>query len=68
MRVVIGADYPENPPNPVGGIQAIVYNTVAHLRTYEDLDLHVVTCEKWHTGQLDRTRVIDDRIHFRCGP
>ncbi len=67
MRVVIGADYPENPPNPVGGIQAIVYNTVEYLRRYKDLDLHVVTCEKWHTRPLVRSRMANDHgvtVHY----
>ena len=48
MRVVVAGDYPEEPPNLVGGIQAVVYNTLLHLGRYDDLDLHVVTCEKGH--------------------
>lgn len=67
IRVVIGADYPEDPPNPVGGIQAIVYNTVEYLRRFGDLDLHVVTCEKWRSAPLDRERTTDDRgvtVHY----
>jgi glycosyltransferase involved in cell wall biosynthesis len=47
MRVVIAGDYPANPPDVVGGIQAVIYNTLQHLATYGDLDIHVVTCEKW---------------------
>lgn len=67
MRVVIGGDYPENPPNPVGGVQAIIYNTVAYLRHYDDLELHVVTCEKWRDRALDKPEVVHDgslTVHY----
>lgn len=47
MRVVIAADFPEDPPNVVGGIQAIVYYTLRRLADYKDLDIHIVSCEKW---------------------
>jgi glycogen(starch) synthase len=47
MRVVIAGDYPLDPPHIVGGIQAVIYNTLQKLGDYGDLDLHVVTCEKW---------------------
>lgn len=46
-RVVIAGDYPADPPSVVGGIQAVIYGTLQYLADYEDLDLHVVTCEKW---------------------
>jgi glycosyltransferase involved in cell wall biosynthesis len=52
MRVVIAGDYPEHPPDLVGGIQAVIYNTLEHLANYPDLDLHIVTCEKWRTRPL----------------
>ena len=54
MRIVIAGDYPEDPPNLVGGIQAVLYNTLQRLGAYGDLDLHVVTCEKWRSRPLDR--------------
>lgn len=47
MRVVIAGDYPDHPPHVVGGIQAVVYSTLLQLGRLQDLDLHVVTCEKW---------------------
>lgn len=47
MRVVIAGDYPEDPPNVVGGIQAVIHNTLEHLGAFADLDLHIVSCEKW---------------------
>jgi glycosyltransferase involved in cell wall biosynthesis len=47
MRVVIAADFPEVPPDVVGGIQAIVYYTLLPLATNEALDIHIVSCEKW---------------------
>lgn len=65
MRVVIAGDYPENPPSLVGGIQAVIYNTLECLGDYADLDLHVVTCEKWRTRPLKQT-VRTDRwtVHY----
>ncbi|MEJ2211158.1 MAG: glycosyltransferase family 4 protein [Anaerolineae bacterium] len=51
MRIVIAGDYPEDPPNLVGGIQAVIYHTLLHLGRYDDLDLHMVTCEKWRRQQ-----------------
>ena len=47
MRIVIAGDFPEQPPNVVGGIQAIIYFTLLRLADYPNLDLHVVSCEKW---------------------
>lgn len=67
MRVVIAGDYPENPPDLVGGIQAVIYNTLQSLGRYEDLDLHVVTCEKWRSRPLDRAQVVDEQqwvVHY----
>jgi glycosyltransferase involved in cell wall biosynthesis len=67
LRVVVAGDYPENPPAILGGIQAVIYNTVQRLRDYEDLDLHVVTCEKWRNRLLDRAQVVQDgrlTIHY----
>ena len=46
-RIVVAGDYPEHPPTIVGGIQAVIHNTLERLGDYDDLDLHVVTCEKW---------------------
>lgn len=57
MRVVITGDYPEDPPNLVGGIQAVIYNTLQHLGAYADLDLHIVTCEKWRSRPLEQAQV-----------
>jgi glycosyltransferase involved in cell wall biosynthesis len=47
MRVVIAGDFPDNPLNIVGGIQAVIYNTLDGLRKFGDLDIHIVSCEKW---------------------
>jgi len=51
----------------LGGIQAVVYNTLQRLRDYGDLDLHVVTCEKWRDRLPDRAQVVQDgrlTIHY----
>ena len=47
MRVVIAGDFPDHPLNIVGGIQAVIYNTLVGLVKYNDLDIHIVSCEKW---------------------
>jgi glycosyltransferase involved in cell wall biosynthesis len=60
MRVVVAGDYPEHPPTIVGGIQAVIYNTLQCLSDYHDLDLHVVTCEKWRDRTHHRTPVVGD--------
>ncbi|HSJ53998.1 MAG TPA: glycosyltransferase family 4 protein [Anaerolineae bacterium] len=54
MRIVIAGDYPEAPPSVVGGIQAVISNTLTHLGACSDLDLHVVSCEKWRSRPLER--------------
>lgn len=67
MRVVIAGDFPEQPPTIVGGIQAVTYGTLVGLADYDDLDLHVVTCEKWRDRPLDRARVIEGErwtVHY----
>jgi glycosyltransferase involved in cell wall biosynthesis len=67
MRVVVAGDYPEHPPTILGGIQAVIYNTLQRLRDYEDLDLHVVTCEKWRDSVPDRAQVVEDgrlTVHY----
>ena len=48
MRVVIAGDFPENPLYIVGGIQAVILNTLDGLRKFGDyIDIHIVSCEKW---------------------
>ena len=67
MRVVIAGDYPEHPPTVVGGIQAVIYNTLLRLSEYGDLDIHVVTCEKWRDPASQKPRVVEgDRwtVHY----
>lgn len=67
MRVVIAGDYPEHPPTVVGGIQAVIYNTLLRLSEYRDLDLHVVTCEKWRDRPSQTARVVEDErwnVHY----
>jgi glycosyltransferase involved in cell wall biosynthesis len=67
MRVVIAGDYPEDPPNLVRGIQPTIFYTLQYLGNYDDLDIHVVTCEKWHDHPLDETRVVEDdrwTVHY----
>jgi len=46
IRVVIAGDFPDDPHQIIGGIQATVLMTLHGLAEYPDLDLHVVTCEK----------------------
>lgn len=53
-RVAVIGDYPENPPNLVGGIQAVMYYTLAALKQETDLELHVITCEKSFQGETTR--------------
>jgi glycosyltransferase involved in cell wall biosynthesis len=64
MRVVIAGDYPDHPPTVVGGIQAVIYNTLQRLGDHRDLDLHIVTCEKRHDPPA--RRVEDGRwtVHY----
>lgn len=67
LRVAVIGDYPENPPNLVGGIQAVMYYTLAALKQHSDLELHVVTCEKWFKGTAARGAVVRDgplTIHY----
>jgi glycosyltransferase involved in cell wall biosynthesis len=67
FRIVIAGDYPEDPPSVVGGIQAVIYNTLECLGNYDDIDLHVVTCEKWRSRPLDRVQVVDEgrwMVHY----
>ena len=67
MRVVIAGDYPEHPPTVVGGIQAVIYNTLLRLSKYRDLDLHVVTCEKWRDRPLHQTQMVENEgwtVHY----
>ncbi len=47
MRVVIAGDFPDNPLYIVGGIQAVIYNTLVGLIKFDDLDIHIISCEKW---------------------
>ncbi|MEW5985974.1 MAG: glycosyltransferase family 4 protein [Chloroflexota bacterium] len=47
MRVAIAGDFPEEPGRIVGGIQAVIYYTLLGLADYPNLDIHVVSCEKW---------------------
>lgn len=47
MRVVIAGDFPDNPSNIIGGIQAVIYNTLVGLEKFDELDIHIVSCEKW---------------------
>jgi glycosyltransferase involved in cell wall biosynthesis len=66
MRAVIAGDYPEHPPDLVGGIQAVIYNTLEHLADYSDLELHIVTCEKWPGRPLPPQTVRHGRwtVHY----
>jgi glycosyltransferase involved in cell wall biosynthesis len=67
LRVVVAGDYPENPPSVVGGIQAIIYTTVQRMLDYDDLELHVVTCEKWRDRPADGSRTVRDgrlTVHY----
>ena len=56
MRVVIAGDYPFEPPHVLGGIQAVTYYTTEALREYDNLDLHVITCEQWTGPQRTVSR------------
>ena len=58
LRVAVAGDYPEEPPTLVGGIQAIIYVTLQSMLAYDDLQVHVVTCEKWGQRRLTAPRVV----------
>jgi glycosyltransferase involved in cell wall biosynthesis len=60
MRIVIAGDYPGDPPNLRGGIQAVIYNTLQDLGNYPDLELHVVTCEQWRSRPLKGYQAVDE--------
>ncbi|HNS52176.1 MAG TPA: glycosyltransferase family 4 protein [Anaerolineae bacterium] len=67
MRVVIAGDYPEHPPTVVGGIQAVIYNTLIRLSEFPDLDIHLITCEKWRDPASQRPRVVEGErwtVHY----
>ena len=67
LRVAVLGDYPENPPTLVGGIQAVMYYTLAALKQQADLELHVITCEKWFKGAAARGAVVRDgplTVHY----
>lgn len=66
-RIVIAGDYPADPPSVVGGIQAVIYSTLQYLGEYDDLDLHVVTCEKWRGRPSGGEQVVRDTrwtVHY----
>ncbi|MFL7808052.1 MAG: glycosyltransferase family 4 protein, partial [Anaerolineae bacterium] len=47
------------------------YNTLRHLAEYDDLDLHVVTCEKWHTRRAQGDGVAEQdgwTVHYLPSP
>ncbi|MBN1667380.1 MAG: glycosyltransferase family 4 protein, partial [Anaerolineales bacterium] len=54
-RIVIAGDFPLDPPNVVGGIQAVIYFTLTELAAYSDLEIFVVTCEKWGAAGLRKS-------------
>lgn len=67
LRVAVIGDYPENPPNLVGGIQAVMTYTLAALKQHADLELHVITCEKWFKGPAAAGAVARDgplTVHY----
>jgi glycosyltransferase involved in cell wall biosynthesis len=45
MRVAIVTDYPVDPEQPRGGVQAVSVNLVRALASHGDLELHVVTVD-----------------------
>jgi glycosyltransferase involved in cell wall biosynthesis len=46
-RILIGGDFPLNPPVTIGGIQAVTWQLASGLQALGGLDLHVSACEKW---------------------
>ncbi len=44
MRLALVTYYPTSPHTLSGGVESVSYNLVQALRTYPDLELHVITC------------------------
>lgn len=53
MRVVIAGDFPDDPSIIVGGIQAVICNTLLELSKFSNLEIHIVSCEKWGKAAKD---------------
>lgn len=45
MRVAVLSQYPLNEERVVGGIEAVMVSLLPRLAAFEDLDLHVITCQ-----------------------
>jgi len=52
MRVVMLAQYPINERRIVGGVEAVVVPLLYGLARYDDLDVHVVTCQPGFERQV----------------
>lgn len=67
MRLALLTFYPGDPRMIPGGIRMVSYNLVQGLKTYPDLDLHVVHCH----SDIDQDRIVQDggvTIHYLTLP
>jgi glycosyltransferase involved in cell wall biosynthesis len=56
-------DYPRDPENISGGVEAVIYYLANALQQFEDLELSVVTMDRWKFG--DRTVVHNNiPVHY----
>jgi glycosyltransferase involved in cell wall biosynthesis len=51
MHVVIVGDYPRDPENISGGVEAVIYYLANALQQFEDLQISVVTLDRWNLGE-----------------
>lgn len=64
MRLAVMSLYPRDPARIAGGVRAVAYHLVQALKTYQDLEIHVIHC---HSDMIDSATVQDGpvTIHFR---
>ncbi len=64
MKVVLFGPYPVDPQYTCGGVEKVVYSLVEGLKTFDDLDLHVVSL-----SDVDRETVVrDGDVHIHHVP
>jgi glycosyltransferase involved in cell wall biosynthesis len=51
MHVVVAGDYPRSPEHISGGVESVVLYLTQALQCYPDLELDIVTLDRWRTGQ-----------------
>ncbi|MDX1701645.1 MAG: hypothetical protein R3250_13550, partial [Melioribacteraceae bacterium] len=51
MHVVMVGDFPRDPENISGGVEAVIYYLANALQQFEDLQISVVTLDRWNLGE-----------------